>query len=93
MGYLYTYWSLTSYILLDLLFAKTYLLQSIGKQTRPRGPHSIVKSLKPVCKENLARESVFKRKVDLSEHEHYIFVEIIAYKPAHSPITPPTMTQ
>ena len=71
----------------------TYLFKSISKQTRPRGPHSIVKSLKPICKEYLARKSVFKRKVNLSEHEHYIFVEIITNKPTNSPVSPPTMAQ
>jgi hypothetical protein len=74
-------------LIIDILF------KSISKQTRPRGPHSIVKSLKPICKEYLARKSVFKRKVNLSEHEHYIFVEIVTNKPTNSPVSPPTMAQ
>ena len=67
------------------------LLKSVSKEARPRGPQRIIKSLQPVCKENLAWEAIFQGKVYFSKDEHNILVEVVTDDPAHPAIALPSV--
>lgn len=54
-------------------------LKHEGEETQPRSEESIIKSRKPVDKVDLAREAVPVGKVQLSEYQNHVLIEIVTY--------------
>jgi hypothetical protein len=69
------------------------LLEHKGKETLPGGPHGVVEHRKPVGKVDLPAVAVVESKVNFSENQDHVFVEIVADHPGDPPVAPSAMDQ
>jgi hypothetical protein len=69
------------------------LLEGVGEEAGPGRPECIVKGLKPVSKEDLARKTIAKREKDFCENKDDVFVEVVAHDPADSSVAPSSVNQ
>ena len=69
------------------------LLKRVGEKAGPGRPQSVVEGLKPICEEDLARDTVSEGEKDLSENEYDILVEVVADEPADATVAIPSVDQ
>ena len=67
------------------------LLKACREEAGPGGKESVVEQRQPVEEEDLAGETVVYRKVNLAKCQRNVFVEVVAYHPCDSSVTPATV--
>lgn len=79
-----------AWVLINIVLIQVYL-EIECKKARPAGEYCIVKHWKPIREEYLTREAIEDWKVDLSECQHDILIEVVAYHLCDSPVSPSSM--